>query len=81
MRVVIQRVSQASVKVGGKVIGDIQEGLLILQGVEDDDDEIDLKWVLDKAINQRIFSDKIGKIKRTEKIYLSLCMYHSTYTY
>ena len=62
MRAVIQRVSSASVKVDGEIIGSIGEGLLIFLGVGDTDTESDLKYIVDKSIGLRIFSDENDKM-------------------
>jgi D-tyrosyl-tRNA(Tyr) deacylase len=58
MKVVIQRVSKANVKVGGKVTGEIDKGLLILLGIEDADTEEDIQWLSNKMLSLRIFSDE-----------------------
>jgi len=58
MRVVIQRVSRASVKVDGNVIGAIQNGLLVLLGIEDADNDEDIMWLSNKIVNLRIFNDE-----------------------
>lgn len=60
MRIVIQRVSEASVKVDGKVSGAIKAGLLILLGVEAEDTEADIEWLCKKIGNLRIFKDEAG---------------------
>ncbi len=60
MRLVIQRVSEASVKVEGKVISEIREGLLVLVGVENGDTEEDAKWLAAKTAALRIFNDSDG---------------------
>ena len=57
MKVVIQRVSKASVTVGSKKIANIRNGLLILLGIVDDDSIEDIKWLSNKIINMRIFPD------------------------
>ncbi|SMB95678.1 D-tyrosyl-tRNA(Tyr) deacylase [Desulfonispora thiosulfatigenes DSM 11270] len=62
MRAVIQRVSKSSVKVDSKVVGSIQEGLLILVGVTHDDTEQDAKYLAEKIANLRIFEDEEGKL-------------------
>jgi D-tyrosyl-tRNA(Tyr) deacylase len=62
MRVVIQRVSEASVEIEGKVVGSIGRGLLVLLGVEDLDDEEDVKWLCSKISQMRIFSDEEDKM-------------------
>ena len=58
MRAVLQRVSQASVTVEGKLISEIQTGLLVLLGVEEADTPEDIKWLSKKIVNLRIFSDE-----------------------
>ena len=60
MIVIIQRVSEASVKVEGDVIGAIGKGLMVLVGFEDADTEEDLVWMAGKVINLRIFDDDNG---------------------
>lgn len=60
MRAVIQRVTEASVKVDGKVTGAIKEGLLILVGVEDADTQEDIDWLAKKIVGMRIFNDENG---------------------
>ena len=60
MRVVIQRVTHASVTVSGEVKGAIGNGLLVLLGVEPGDTADDLKWLCDKTANLRIFDDADG---------------------
>ena len=62
MRVVAQRVSSASVDVGGETVGAIGKGLLLLVGVTHDDTEADAKWMADKIAGQRIFEDGDGKM-------------------
>lgn len=60
MRVVLQRVSKASVEVENQVIGKISQGLLILVGIEDEDREEDINWLCQKIGNLRIFADQEG---------------------
>lgn len=62
MRIVIQRVSEASVRIDGDLVGQIEQGLLILLGIEHDDTEKDADYLLQKLINLRIFSDADGKM-------------------
>lgn len=58
MRIVIQRVSEASVKVENKIVGKIGKGLMVLLGIEAADTIEDVKWLLNKTLNLRIFNDK-----------------------
>lgn len=58
MRVVIQRVTEASVSINGKVKSAITDGLLILLGLEDSDDQSDIDWLCSKISNLRIFPDQ-----------------------
>ena len=58
MRVVIQRVSQASVTAGFTVTGAIEKGLVVLAGIEDADTEDDVTWISNKIVNLRIFDDE-----------------------
>jgi D-tyrosyl-tRNA(Tyr) deacylase len=60
MRVVIQRVKEASVKVNNNVIGEINSGLLVLTGIEDEDAEEDANWLVNKICQLRIFDDTEG---------------------
>lgn len=60
MRLVIQRVSSASVKVNDSTISDIGEGLLILAGIEDADSHEDIDWLVKKTTQLRIFNDAEG---------------------
>lgn len=65
MRVVIQRVSAASVKVEDRVTGQIGAGLLVLAGFEDDDGEADLEWMAGKIVRLRVFADAAGIMNRS----------------
>ena len=60
MKVVIQKVLEASVKVNNNYIAKIDKGLLVLVGVEDADTEEDIKWLSKKIVNLRIFEDDNG---------------------
>ena len=60
MRVVIQRVTEASVRVDNKVTGAINKGLLILVGIEDADTQEDIDWLTKKIVGLRIFDDENG---------------------
>ena len=60
MRAVLQRVSQASVTVGGRVTGAIGKGLLVLLAVEAADGDGDVEWLSGKVVRLRIFNDAAG---------------------
>jgi D-tyrosyl-tRNA(Tyr) deacylase len=60
MRVVLQRVAEASVKVNQETVGEIGKGILILLGIEEADSEEDMEWLINKVLNLRIFDDKDG---------------------
>ncbi|HVG13856.1 MAG TPA: D-aminoacyl-tRNA deacylase [Chitinophagaceae bacterium] len=60
MRVVIQRVSSASVSIGGHCKASIGHGLLVLVGIEDEDSLEDVEWISSKIVNLRIFNDQEG---------------------
>jgi D-aminoacyl-tRNA deacylase len=60
MRVVIQRVTSASVEVDGEIRGEVGPGLLVLMGVEDADGDEDIEWMSGKIVNLRIFDDDNG---------------------
>lgn len=65
MRALIQRVSNASVAVDDKVIGKIEQGLVILLGITHEDTEADVKYLSDKCVNLRIFCDEDDKMNRS----------------
>ena len=65
MRLVIQRVSQASVTVASETVSSIDKGLLILVGVEKGDTQEDVKWLAGKAAGLRIFDDEEGVMNRS----------------
>lgn len=62
MRAVIQRVSHASVTIDGNIKAEIKSGLLILLGIEENDTQQDIDWLVKKIIHLRIFSDTDGKM-------------------
>ena len=62
MKIVIQRVSEAHVKVDGKMVGAISKGLMLLVGIQEDDEQEDVDWLVQKILNLRIFSDNEGKM-------------------
>lgn len=65
MRVVIQRVANASVTVEGQITGAIERGLLVLMGIEDADTREDLEWLSGKMVNLRIFDDENGVMNKS----------------
>jgi D-tyrosyl-tRNA(Tyr) deacylase len=65
MRVVIQRVTKASVTIDGKTNGAIGNGLLVLLGIEDADKEEDIHWLSNKIVNLRIFNDEERVMNRS----------------
>jgi D-aminoacyl-tRNA deacylase len=65
MRLVIQRVSEAAVKIDGQIKGAIGPGLLLLAGIAPDDTEEDLQWLSRKTVQLRIFSDADDKMNRS----------------
>ena len=67
MRVVIQRVLEASVVVDEKVVGSIQNGLLVLLGIEDADTEEDINWLSNKIVGLRLFDDAEGVMNLSVK--------------
>ncbi len=62
MRAVIQRVDRASVSINSQLFSTIDQGVLVLLGVEKDDSEKDADYILEKTINLRIFEDEQGKM-------------------
>jgi len=67
MRLVLQRVTEASVKVDGLIVGAINIGLMILVGIEDADTQDDIEWLAGKASNLRIFDDADGVMNLSVK--------------
>ena len=65
MRVVIQKVSEASVTVDGKIVASILKGLLVLLGIEDADKEDDIRWLTRKITQLRIFQDEHDVMNRS----------------
>lgn len=60
MRAVIQRVQEASVCIEGQLVGAIQQGLLVLLGIENEDNQDDVYWLSNKMVQMRIFDDAAG---------------------
>lgn len=67
MRVVIQRVSEASVKVDNQIVGEIGKGLMLLIGVDESDENSDADWLVKKILDVRVFSDEDGKMNHSVK--------------
>ena len=67
MKVVIQRVSSASVTIENKIVAQINQGLLVLVGIEDADNQDDIDWLVTKIINLRIFNDESGTMNLSVK--------------
>ena len=67
MRVVIQRVSEASVKVDNQIVGEIGKGLMLLIGVDESDENADADWLVKKILDVRVFSDDEGKMNHSVK--------------
>lgn len=65
MRAVVQRVSQANVTVDNEKVGEIGPGIMVLIGVADTDTDKDLKYIIDKVMNLRIFDDENGVMNRS----------------
>jgi D-tyrosyl-tRNA(Tyr) deacylase len=65
MRAVIQRVLEASVTVEGAIIGQIQQGLMVLVGIVNEDDSADIEWLSNKIIHMRIFDDENGVMNKS----------------
>lgn len=67
MKIVIQRVSKASVKVDGKIVGEIGKGLMLLTGIDENDEKSDADWLVQKILNLRIFGDEDDKLNLSVK--------------
>jgi len=65
MRAVVQRVSRASVTIGGEVYGKIDKGLVVLLGITHQDDQKDARWLAEKVAHLRVFEDEQGKMNRS----------------
>ena len=61
MKALLQRVSSASVRVEQELLGSIRKGLVILLGIESEDDDLDIQYIVNKSLNLRIFDDDSGK--------------------
>lgn len=67
MKVVIQRVSEASVKVDGNIVGKINTGFMLLIGIDENDEKTDADWIVQKILNLRVFSDENDKLNLSIK--------------
>jgi D-tyrosyl-tRNA(Tyr) deacylase len=65
MRAVVQRVKRASVRVEGRLVGEIGPGLLVLAGVASNDTAESAEWMAEKVVNLRVFDDEHGKMNLT----------------
>lgn len=65
MRIVIQRVCEASVRIDNEIVGQIDAGMMILLGVEEEDNQSDADWLIQKVLGLRIFSDEEGKMNNS----------------
>ena len=65
MRVVVQRVSRAEVRVEGQIVGRIEQGLVLLVAIEDVDTSADSEWLANKVVQLRIFDDERGVMNRS----------------
>ncbi|MDP3900288.1 MAG: D-aminoacyl-tRNA deacylase [bacterium] len=65
MRTVVQRVKNASVKIENKIVGKINQGLLVLLAVHENDGQKDIDWLVNKVVSLRIFSDSEGKMNKS----------------
>lgn len=67
MKVVLQRVSESSVKVDNEIVGKIEKGLMLLIGVDETDENEDADWLVKKILDVRVFSDDAGKMNHSVK--------------
>lgn len=67
MKAVIQRVSEASVKVDGNIVGKINTGFMLLIGIDENDEKTDADWLVKKILNLRIFGDENEKLNLSIK--------------
>jgi len=73
MKVLIQRVKQASVSVDSEIVGQIDAGLLVFAAIEEHDDEQSVQKMSDKILNYRVFPDELGKMNLSVyRVYLDL---------
>ena len=67
MRIILQRVTSCSVTIDQKLKSQIGNGLLVLLGIEENDTETDIEWLVKKIVQMRIFSDEVGKMNLSVK--------------
>lgn len=67
MKAFIQRVSEASVKVDDQIVGEIGKGLMLLIGIDENDEKADADWLIQKILNLRIFGDENDKLNLSVK--------------
>jgi D-tyrosyl-tRNA(Tyr) deacylase len=67
MKVVVQRVSEANVKVDGKIAGEINKGFMLLVGIDEGDSTTDADWLVQKILNLRVFADADEKLNLSVK--------------
>lgn len=67
MKAVIQRVSEASVKVDGNILGEINTGFMLLIGIDENDERSDADWLVQKILNLRVFGDENDKLNLSIK--------------
>jgi len=77
MRAVIQRVREARVTVNKKIVGAIEDGLMILLGVGQNDSQEDIAWLVKKIVNMRIFSHCLPQLKRVTAPHISMLLSQS----
>lgn len=65
MRVVLQRVSEAAVRIDGEVVGEIGQGFVVLVGIEDVDTVADADWLAHKIVNMRVFADENNAMNKS----------------
>lgn len=65
MRAVVQRVSKASVEIEGKIVGKINEGIVVFVAINESDNDKSIEWMSNKLVNLRIFPDENGKMNKS----------------
>ena len=82
MRIVIQRTSEASVKIEGSIYSKIKRGLVVLVGIESEDSKEDADWIIQKIVGLRILSDDEGKMNLSAQDingeFLVIILFHTT---